>query len=196
MQDTVADSEEQPPPAAGCQGRPPHRVSHSLLPTRLGHSHLLPPACREPRDQGLTRPKVLILLPFRHSALQVVQTLTSLLMPPGQVQPQRLLPLAWTFTLIGLQGHVHNHRRFLREFGEEKEVPGTAKVPKPSSYTAMFAGNTDDCFRVGVAVRGKVLRLFADFYSADIILASPLGLRTIIGAEGWGSLSPPGGVAS
>ena len=57
-------------------------------------------------------------------------------------------------------------------------------VPKPSSYTAMFAGNTDDCFRVGVAVSGKVLRLYADFYSSDIIIASPLGLRTVLGAEG------------
>ena len=48
----------------------------------------------------------------------------------------------------------------------------------------MFAGNIDDCFKVGVAVRGKVLRLYSDFYSSDIIIASPLGLRTVIGAEG------------
>lgn len=58
------------------------------------------------------------------------------------------------------------------------------KVPKASSYIAMFAGNTDDCFKVGVALQGKVVRLYADFYSSDIILASPLGLRTIIGVEG------------
>ena len=49
----------------------------------------------------------------------------------------------------------------------------------------MFAGNTDDCFRVGVALQGKLLRLYADFYAADIIIASPLGLRTVIGAEGY-----------
>jgi U3 small nucleolar RNA-associated protein 25 len=83
----------------------------------------------EPRDQGLTRPKVLILLPFRHSALQVVNTLISLLIPPGQ-------------------GHVHNQRRFQREFGEGTQAPWATKAPKPSSYTAMFAGNTDDCFRI------------------------------------------------
>lgn len=57
-------------------------------------------------------------------------------------------------------------------------------MPKASSYIAMFAGNTDDCFKVGVALRGKVVRLYTDFYSSDIIIASPLGLRTIIGVEG------------
>ena len=75
-------------------------------------------------------------------------------------------------------------RRFRREFGAEPQVQRV--VPKPSSYTALFTGNTDDCFKLGVAVRGKMVRLFADFYSADIILASPLGLRTVIGAEGCG----------
>ena len=88
-----------------------------------------------------------------------------------------------------MQSHVHNQRRFWREFGEVTGAPEAAKAPKSSSYTAMFAGNTDDCFRVGVALRGKVLRLYADFYAADIIIASPLGLRTVIGAEGYTHIS-------
>ena len=79
---------------------------------------------------------------------------------------------------------MQNQRRFQREFGTEGDGPGTVKVSKPSSYSAMFAGNTDDCFKLGVALRGKGVRLFADFYSADVIVASPLGLRTVIGAEG------------
>lgn len=39
------------------------------------------------------------------------------------------------------------------------------------------------CF-LGVAILQRSIRLYAPFYSSDILIASPLGLRTIIGAEG------------
>jgi len=52
------------------------------------------------------------------------------------------------------------------------------------SFQAMFAGNIDDCFRLGVAVQRNAVKLYSEFYSSDLIVASPLGLRTIIGADG------------
>ncbi|XP_054025174.1 U3 small nucleolar RNA-associated protein 25 homolog [Dryobates pubescens] len=118
------------------------------------------------RDQGLTRPKVLMVVPFRECALRVVHVLISLL----EVSGQRKID-------------VSNKKRFKGEFGSDpQEKPPNLK--RPEDYEAVFAGNIDDHFRIGVAILQKSMRLYAPFYSSDIIIASPLGMRTIIGAEG------------
>jgi U3 small nucleolar RNA-associated protein 25 len=117
----------------------------------------------ELQDQGFTRPKVLILVPFREAALRTVNVLISLLLAEGE-------------------GQVAYRRRFTQEFKEQEEFL-EPKVPKPASFKSMFEGNIDDCFRIGVSVRGKQVKLYSDFYSSDIIVASPLGLRTVIGAD-------------
>lgn len=51
-------------------------------------------------------------------------------------------------------------------------------------YNITFRGKTDDCFRIGIKLTKKSLRLYSAFYESDIIIASPLGLRTIIGVDG------------
>jgi len=118
------------------------------------------------RDQGLTRPKVLILVPFRESALRIVKAFISILLP-------------------GEKANVVNKKRFLDEFGCSNSRKTEFRYnPKPPDHEATFAGNTDDSFRVGVAITKKSLRLYADFYSSDIIVASPLGLRLLVGADG------------
>ncbi|KAK1171189.1 digestive organ expansion factor [Acipenser oxyrinchus oxyrinchus] len=119
----------------------------------------------ELRDQGLTRPKVLILVPFRDSAMRVVQTLISLL----EVGDKKL--------------DVSNKKRFKDEFGSSPENQ-PANLSKPDDYHAVFSGNVDDHFRIGVSILQKSMRLYSPFYSSDIIVASPLGLRTVLGVEG------------
>ncbi|KAJ8290234.1 hypothetical protein GJAV_G00010320 [Gymnothorax javanicus] len=119
----------------------------------------------ELRDQGLTRPKVLILVPFRDGALKVVQMLIALLEARGRKMD------------------VSNKKRFKDEFGEE---PGDRppNLSRPDDYHAIFSGNVDDHFRIGVSILRRSIRLYSPFYSSDIIIASPLGLRTLLGSEG------------
>nr|XP_013012737.1 digestive organ expansion factor homolog [Cavia porcellus] len=118
------------------------------------------------RDQGLTRPKVLIVVPFREAALRVVQLFISLL--EGDSKKKII---------------VSNKKRFQSEYGSDpEERPPNLK--RPEDYEAVFVGNIDDHFRIGVAILQRSIRLYAPFYSSDILIASPLGLRTIIGGEG------------
>ncbi|KAM9788129.1 U3 small nucleolar RNA-associated protein 25 homolog [Syngnathus typhle] len=119
----------------------------------------------EPRDQGLTRPKVLIVVPFRGGALRVVQTLITLLESKGKKMV------------------VSNKKRFKDEFGEAPDDKA-ANLRRPDDYHATFSGNVDDHFRIGVSIIKGNMRLFSPFYSSDIIIASPLGLRTVMGVEG------------
>lgn len=119
----------------------------------------------EPRDQGLTRPKVLILVPFRGGALHVVQTLIGLL----ETKNKKIV--------------VNNKKRFKEEFGEDPEDK-PSNLRRPDDYHAVFSGNVDDHFRIGVSIIRSSVRLYAPFYSSDIIIASPLGLRTVLGTEG------------
>lgn len=111
-------------------------------------------------DQGFTRPKILILTPLKNSAYEIINDLISL---SGSTQQE-------------------NKSRYKSEFDADSDDEMDPK--KPADFQLDFRGNIDDCFRIGVKFSRKHLKLFADFYSSDIIVASPLGLRMVIGAEG------------
>ena len=114
------------------------------------------------RDQGFTRPKVLIIAPFRESCRRIVELIINFLFPGNE------------------KGSVANRKRFNEDFAKIE----TARKDKPDDYYDTFEGNIDDSFKLGIAVTKKTLKLYTDFYSSDIIIASPLGLRLVTGVEG------------
>ncbi|XP_053678549.1 U3 small nucleolar RNA-associated protein 25 homolog [Anopheles nili] len=119
----------------------------------------------EYRDQGYVRPKVLIVVPFRESALQIVKTLAQLF--------ARDNPKA-----------VSNYKRFIDEYGGVSSSRFPHHNRKPLDYERTFAGNIDDNFHLGIAVNRSTMKLYAEYYSSDVIVASPLGLRMAIDGNG------------
>lgn len=123
-------------------------------------------------DHGFTRPKVLILLPVASIAFRVVKRLIQLTPSTYKV-------------------NVEHANRFYDDFGsggvEEKEdeseveLSKSEKSSKPSDFQALFGGNNNDHFMMGIKFTRRSIKLYSDFYSSDMIVASPLGLITKIG---------------
>jgi U3 small nucleolar RNA-associated protein 25 len=104
------------------------------------------------KDSGFTRPKALILLPFKNHCFEYVQEF---------IRQSNL--------------KAENDERFKEEFYAESDFKN-----KSENYKEIFKGNVDDCFKIGLKLTRKAVKLYASFYSSDIIIASPLGLHTIL----------------
>ncbi|KAG6897775.1 hypothetical protein C0992_011188 [Termitomyces sp. T32_za158] len=119
------------------------------------------------QDQGFTRPSVLFLLPFRSSALDWYSAITSHTPSPSF--------------------QIENQARFTSEYGLPPGAIDKLAEAEPGTYpldhVETFKGNVDDNFRVGVKLTRKSVKMFAEFYGCDVILASPLGLRRSIEKE-------------
>lgn len=114
------------------------------------------PSTMEPelRDQGFTRPRTLVLLPTRNAAHE------------------------WVELLIAMSGaeQVENRKRFRDQFFDADGVPDT----KPADFRAMFKGNSNDFFCLGLKFTRKAVKLYSSFYNLDAIVASPIGLAMIL----------------
>lgn len=114
-------------------------------------------------DQGFTRPRALVLVPFRSVCWDLVQQMIELL-PAIQ------------------RNHVESAPKMRMMYYEDAEPPAL-RIPRPQEFNETFRGNADDCFCLGIAFTRASVRLFTNYYKSDIIIASPLGLRLITGDE-------------
>ncbi|KAG0592994.1 hypothetical protein KC19_1G296500 [Ceratodon purpureus] len=129
-----------------------------------------------PRDQGFTRPKVLVLLPMRSTALKFVKKMIELAPKAQTVDIEHKTRFFDDFGAEDDEDEEDNH-----DGDAEQEEGNGYKGGKPADYKALFSGNNDDHFRIGIKFTRKSIKLYSDFYSSDIIVASPLGLITQIG---------------
>lgn len=125
------------------------------------------------QDQGFCRPRVLVLCPFRHSAKTCIEMMAE---------------------LLGANTNISNKSKLVDEFGTldgSDDEEDAARDRLPEDWRALFRDNMDDDFKLGLQVnpgqgkgsgadKGVYLRLFSDFYSSDLIVASPLGLRLAV----------------
>jgi len=93
---------------------------------------------------------------------------------------------------------VSNKKRFFDSFGpsgedvdknqdeneDDEKQQDENKKEKAEDFNLLFSGNVEDHFKFGLSVAKKSLKLFTEFYSSDIIIASPLGLKSVIGIDG------------
>ena len=88
------------------------------------------------------------MLPYRSMAKLVVDEIIRLITPPGG------------------RMEVGYRKRFEKEYGADAEMEKKKKLQKrPADFKRMFAGNSDENFRIGVSFLTKAVRLYAPFYS-------------------------------
>ncbi|CAF0735026.1 unnamed protein product [Didymodactylos carnosus] len=124
----------------------------------------------EYQDQGYSRTKILIIVPFRESVRRIVQCFEDILIGEDDDEKNKI--------------QLTHRKRFKNDYGTGDEQTTTRTKPKfqrsSDEYDEIFSGNTDDHFRLGLCVTRKSLKFYTKAYQSDILIVSPVGLRTML----------------
>ena len=143
------------------------------------------------RDQGYTRPKVLVLLPTRGTAVTFVQRMVSIMGDSADINHLDRFEAEYA------AGIVHDDEDDADAYNQRRKA---VLVSKGEDWNELFGedANDDDDFKIGMSLtpnaarrsktkglKGKapdasggiLVKLYSDFYRSDIILASPLALK-------------------
>jgi len=131
-----------------------------------------------PRDQGFVRPTVLFLTPMRNMAGRAIMRLLDLC-PAAHGRGDSVNKLERIEEDFLAYEDSDSDEDVEEEAGKKRKF----KPFVPEDHKAIFKGNTDDHFRLGLKLTKASVRLYVDFFGADIIFASPLGLITALQDE-------------
>jgi Utp25, U3 small nucleolar RNA-associated SSU processome protein 25 len=147
------------------------------------------------RDQGFTRPTVLVLLPTRTCCYDFVQMIITTLGCSNAENVERFETEYGPTQVLEAEERLKDDERKLRRLKVIQQ--------KGSEWNDLFGddANDDDDFKMGISLivtknsrtkkktsqkntstgleNNHTLKLFSDFYKSDIILASPLGLKMV-----------------
>ena len=149
-----------------------------------------------PRDQGFARPTVLFLSPMRNVCGRAIMRFLKLCPNAhGRADAVNKLERLENDFLAGYSSDETSSDEDECDDDEDEELKRrkkkmqkkinrvTKKKKKykthvPLEYKELFRGNQDDHFRLGVKITKAAVRPFVDFFGADIVFASPLGIVT------------------
>ena len=149
-----------------------------------------------PRDQGFARPTVLFLSPMRNVCGRAIMRFLKLCPNAhGRADAVNKLERLENDFLAGYSSdetssdedasdEEDDEELKRRKMKMQKKINKVTKKKKkykthvPLEYKELFRGNQDDHFRLGVKITKAAVRPFVDFFGADIVFASPLGIVT------------------
>ncbi|XP_062077358.1 protein NUCLEOLAR FACTOR 1 isoform X2 [Humulus lupulus] len=129
-------------------------------------------------DQGFTRPKVLILLPLASIALRVVKRLIQLTPSSHRATVEHMDRFSKEFDNEDVEDSEDENKE--SGSGQDFGNLNSQKSSKPSDFDSLFGGINNDHFVFGIKFTRRSIKLYSDFYSSDIIVASALGLLTVL----------------